>query len=324
VVLENLEEAGRELQSRVGGKRGRVDRIYSRRDFEEEFRDVLGETKFSGHDFDVLLRFLERDKEVLVYDKDTVKLRAAGEEKMITQEDATISSLKSLITDLEAQTHVLEKRVEALGVQAKEAVEKKNRVSALAALKSKKLAETTLGKRYATLSQLEEVFVKIEQAADQVELVRIMEGSTKVLAGLNKQIGGVERVDDIVEQLREQMGQINEVGDVLAEPGKEGVDESEVDDELEAMERAEKEKQEEAEQKAKEETERREAEETRKKLAELEEVERQAAKDRAAADQKSVEPQKEETRQAEKLNADLNKSMEDLRRTHLEPAQEAA
>ena len=103
---------------------------------------------------------------------------------------------KTLIKDLEMQTEVLTKKVDELAATAKDAVARKNRVSALAVLRSKKLAETTLTKRHATLAQLEEVFSKIEQAADQVELVSIMEASTRVLTGLNEEVGGVERVDD--------------------------------------------------------------------------------------------------------------------------------
>ena len=322
IMMASLEECGRLFLERVGSGRGRVERLFSRTAFEEEFRDLCGEKGLSKGDFEVLLRFLERDKEVLVFDKATVKLRAAEEEKSITQEDATIAGLKTLIAGLETQTVLLAGRIETLGQQAKAAVEKKNRVSALAALRSKKLAESTLAKRHATLSQLEETFVKIEQAVDQVELVRIMEGSTRVLAGLNKQVGGVEKVDDVVDRLREQMLQVNEVGDVLAEQGRDGIDESEVDDELEAMERAEKEKQEAEERKVKEEQDRKEAEETKKKLAELEEVERQAAKDRAVKE-KILKEQKQKDAQSESLEKDLQKSMDDLKRMNLEPAQEA-
>ena len=322
VILANLEECARSFGERTESIKGRIERIYSRRAFEEEFGDLLGEQTLSKADFEILLRFLDRDKGQLAYDGDTVKIRATGQERMIAQEDGTIASLKTLISDLGVQIGALEKRVETLGEEARLAVEKKNRVSALSALRSKKLAETHLGKRHATLAQLEEVFVKIEQAADQVELVRIMEGSTKVLAGLNKQVGGVERVDEVVDQLREQMGQVNEVGDVLAEQGRDGIDESEVDEELEAMERMEREKQDALERNIKEEQERKDTEETRKKLANLEEIESVAARHRATEKeniQKAVDAKK-----ADELENTLNKSMEDLERMKLETAQEQA
>lgn len=314
VVVSNLEEAARAFEARVVGVTGRIERVWSRQAFVREFSDLVSTaTLLTDHDFLVLLRFLERDKGLVVYDKETVKLRPDGGSAAITQEDATIASLKTLIQDLEAQVKVLESRVVELAATAKQAVERNNRVSALAALRSKKLAESTLSKRHATISQLEEVFVKIEQAADQVELVRIMEASTSVLAGLNRQVGGVERVDNVVDNLREQMGQVDEVGNVLAEQGREDVDEGEVGEELEEMERVEREKMEEVKRKEKEESEKREAEETRKRLDALEQVEQQARKEKETA---------EEEKQQDVSESGIEESIERLKRISLDPTAE--
>jgi charged multivesicular body protein 7 len=307
VLLSNLEVAGKEFEGRTKGQRSRVERIYSLSSFKETYRDLLGTRKgLSDADFEVLLRYLQRDKGVVSWVGETVKLRTPGEADVVAQEDATIASLKTLIKDLEIQTKTLEAKVDELNVTARQAVEKKNRVSALATLRSKKLAEGTLVKRHATLAQLEEVFVSIERAADQVELVHIMEGSAKVLAWLNKQVGGVERVDDVVENLREQMGQVDEVGNVIAEPGQSGVDEGEVDDELEAMEGEERRKIEEVEKKAREETERKETEETRKRLDALDEAQRQS-KEKESAETKT-ETEKE-----------VDESVKALKRMSLDP-----
>ncbi|EMR83632.1 putative snf7 family protein [Botrytis cinerea BcDW1] len=301
VILGNVEEAAKLFAGKSGAKTGRVGRIYSKRMFKEEFGNVLGEHPLSDVDMDAFLKFLTRDKKVIACDGETIKLKAPTDSKTptITQEDTSIASLKSLIADLEIQTKLFAERVDTMERTGKEAVAKKNRVSALAALRSKKSAETTLANRHATLSQLEEVLSKIEQAADQVDLVRVMESSTKVLSSLNKEIGGVERVDDVVDQLREQMGQVDEVGDVIAEPGQSNVDETEVDDELEAMEKEETRKIEEKERLVKEEKERKEAADTKRKLEELEEVERKAR-----------EAQKEEG---------VAESTQGLRRMSLEP-----
>jgi len=293
VVLSNVEAAGKEFGRRAEGVRSRTERVYSKIAFREEFGDVLREGRMlSKNDMEIFLRFLSRDKGFVAYDGETVKLKASGDKAVtrITAEDTTIASLKTLIKDLETQTTILAGRVDELGTTAKAAVSRKNRVAALAALRSKKLAETTLAKRHATLGQLEEVFSKIEQAADQVELVNIMEASSRVLSGLNKEVGGVERVDGVVDSLREQMSQVDEVGNVITEAGQAGaVDETEVDDELEAMEREEREKREAKERAEREEKEKLEAAETRRKLAALEEVEREAAKAKENVSNKSEE-----------------------------------
>lgn len=311
VVLQNLEEAGKELIRRTERKRGRVARIFSRKQF-GEFRDVLQTRDLSDRDMELLLRFLQRDKGVLVYDSQTVKLITPGDPATITQEDSTIASLKNLIQELEHQTGVLEEKVDKLAAAAREAVSRKNKVSALAALRSKKLTETTLSKRHATLAQLEEVFLKIEQASDHVELIRVMENSAQVLGKLNKEVGGVERVDEVLDDLREQMGQVDEVGNIIAEAGQgAALDEGEVDDELEQMEKEERKKVEERETK---EREKREAEETRRKLAELEEVQRQATEEAAR-----IAKEKEAQREQE----GLEDSIEGMKRMTIDPPEHA-
>jgi charged multivesicular body protein 7 len=191
------------------------------------------------------------------------------------------------MVNLGEQVESLSTKIDQLSNTAREAVAKKNRTAALAALRSKKLAETNLEKRTATLHQLEEVYTSIEQAADQVQMVKIMEGSTNVLKSLNKEVGGVDRVDDVVAELSEQMMQVGEVEQIIADAGQTtSIDEGEVDEELEAMEaeerKQEEEKKEQARKVAQEEKERVEAAETQRKLGELKTFEEASGKETAA------------------------------------------
>ncbi|EKD21682.1 uncharacterized protein L3040_004904 [Drepanopeziza brunnea f. sp. 'multigermtubi'] len=304
VLLSNVEEVGKGVVKKTEGIKGRVERIFSREAFRARYGEMARGERLSEADMDVLLRFLERDRGVLAYDGGAVKLKAPGEKMAgtITAEDTTIAGLKTLIGDLERQTGVLTTRVDELAATAKEAVGKKNRVAALAALRSKKLVETTLTKRHATLAQLEDVFSKIEQAADQVELVGIMEASTKVLTGLNKEVGGVERVDHVVDQLREQMSQVDEVGNVIAEAGQgnTAVDEEEVDGELEAMEKEERDRVE-ATERAEREKEKQETDETKRKLDALEEAERRAKETAGKKQADEAQQASEEAKSDEQL-----------------------
>lgn len=186
----------------------------------------------------------------------------------LTTQDRTIASLKTLIADLNVQTSSLNARVTDLTERAQTAVKAKNRVAALAALKSKKAAEAALSQRFETLEQVEGVYGKIEQAADQVALVRVMEASTGVLRNLHAQVGGVDRVEDIVEGLRDEMGKVDEIGQVMEEAGRGDtvVDEEAIDEEFEALERQDRQEREE-----------REAEQTLRRLAELGEAKGQEA-----------------------------------------------
>src|SRR5437773_9601801 len=88
-----------------------------------------------------------------------------------------------------------------------------------------------------------------------------MEASTSVLRALHAQVGGVEKVADVVDGLREEMVKVDEIGNVIGETGP-VIDEEELDDELLAIESQERLVRE-----------AREAEATKQRLAELEMLE---------------------------------------------------
>lgn len=269
-MIANLEAASKAVVENTAPLTSRFERTFSRVQFQTELRDsILKGQQLSAMDMEVLLKFMSRDQGVLLYDGKTIKIKTPGStETAITAEDETIASLKELTEYLEHQTSVLEKKIDELTITAKEAVVKKNRVSAMAALKSKKLAETSLQTRFATLNQLQSVASKIEQASDNVQLVKVMGASADVLKGLHAQVGGAEGVEEVVDRMREQMAQADEVSSILNESGP-VIDQGELDDELDAM-LLEERKEEEALERARKEAERKkEAEETAKRLAEL-------------------------------------------------------
>jgi charged multivesicular body protein 7 len=279
VVVANVEEAGKAFGERNGAAaatHSRLERTFSKSHFYRTFNDQLLDGKqISETDMEVLLKFLSRDKGLILYDGSTVKIKAPGvqEAAAITDEDVSIAQLKELLASLTHQTVLLGKRLEELTATAKQAVAKNNRVAAMAALKSRKLTESTLERRFATVNQLEEVAAKIEQASDNVQLVRVMESSGEALRSLYAQTGGVERVDEVVGRLREQMAATDEVGSILAESaGTEVVDEAEIEDEMAALELEERRKVEEAERAVREAEQAREAEETRRRLEAVEKV----------------------------------------------------
>ncbi|KAI2614212.1 Snf7-domain-containing protein [Hypoxylon fragiforme] len=269
VVLQNLEHAAKSFSEATADRTSPFERTFSNTHFQRTFAEgILDKNgRLSETDLNVLVTFLSRDKQVLATDGNTIKIRTSqGEDGVITEEDSAIASLKELMEDLTHQTEVLSRRVDELNLAAQDAVRRKNRVAALAALKSKKLAETNLSRRHATLNQLEDVAAKIEQAADNVQLVKVMQSSTTALRNLNAQVGGADKVDEVLENLREQMGEVDEVGNIIAEAGPGAtIDEDEVDEELEAMLADERKKEDEAQQE-------KDAEETRRKLAELEKL----------------------------------------------------
>ena len=282
VLVEPLEKlAAQVLGAQKKWGQNLTNRIVDRDEFMKNVAKIR-DASFSEDDVHILLRYLERDKQVLSFDdkvcgphpsccraarltllSQIVKFKSSSSvtPEPITTQDTDIASLKSLISALTARCSMLTDRITTLAAKASSSVKAGNRVSALCALRSKKLAEKNLQQRSDTLHQLEEVYTRIEQAVDQIDIVKAMEASAGVLKSLNREVGGVEHAEDVVERLQDEMGKVDEVGRVLEEPLGTGaaVDEGEIDDELEAMEQEEK-----------REREKREAEATWKKLQELE------------------------------------------------------
>jgi charged multivesicular body protein 7 len=321
VVLSNVEAAAKSFADKTSPLTTRFERTFSKTQFSKTFADQLVDGKtLSGTDLDVLLRFLARDKNLVLYDGKTVKIRAStDQDQSITEEDASIAQLKELLSYLTRQTAALSTRIDELGETAKQAVAKKNRVAALAALKSKKVAESTLSARFNTLSQLEETANKIQQAADNVALVRVMESSGEALRRLNAAVGGAEGVEGVVERLRSQMDTADEVNSILADAETAGgvvVDEGEVDEELAAIE---------SEERAKEEAERKKVEEEKRKVDE----ERRRERERVEAEEtrrrlEAVGPVPAERKEADKekdeaeVEAEAAETTEELSRMTLE------
>ncbi|PNY23500.1 Uncharacterized protein TCAP_06564, partial [Tolypocladium capitatum] len=284
VMVENVDAASKGLARRMADKTSRLDRIFTKSQFRAAFAsDPTSIRQLSETDVDVLLTFLARDKHTIEYDGHTIRVRAAGEQGGITEEDTAIASIKELTARLRRQTDLLNSRIDELTNEAKSAVVRKSRVTALAALKSKKLAESSLSQRFATLNQLEEVAARIEQASDQVQLVKILESSAGVLRNLNSQVGGAARVDSVMHRLREQVNDTDEVTAILAERLGAAVDEDEIDEELEALEREERDKEKEAQRSKAEAEAEAEAAKAKEELDSLPSVPVEAAPDRESA-----------------------------------------
>ncbi|KAI9675173.1 MAG: hypothetical protein M1829_003533 [Trizodia sp. TS-e1964] len=248
VVMANVEAASKNVLARISGLgSSTVDRIFSKEGFTSTFSSCISNntTPPSKTDIDVLLKYLARDKKQIAYDGEarllfsTIKFPTLTSPSLsITQHDTSIASLNLLITSLTSQTAALNTRITALTNHARSAITQHNRSSALAALRAKTLAEATLTQRSATLVQLESVAAQISQAADQVQVLRVLRASTGVLQGLNRQASALN-VEETVAELREEMEAVKEMGGVLNEVGREGVDEASIEEELRLLEEQE-------------------------------------------------------------------------------------
>jgi charged multivesicular body protein 7 len=289
VVLNNVEVAGDEIVKKMQEHTSTADRVLSRRDFLQRFSNALNPSaSLTNNDLNILLVFLSRDKQVISYDAQTIKFKPEHEAAPlpITQEDSAIANLRDTLANINAQIPPLMEKITAADAAAREAVGAKQMIRAKAALRSKKLAETALAHRSDVALQLEGVYAQLQQAADQVEIVAAMRAGATALKGLNEKVGGAEGVQGVVDAVNEQMTTTEEISNIINESSG-AVDEVEIDDEFEALEKAEKEEQE-----------RKEAAKTAARLAELEEAEKKQREAESARTKSEAEKTEEKVEEA--------------------------
>lgn len=140
------------------------------------------------------------------------------------------------MAELTPQTELLKFQIAMLKSQAQAAMKNQDRPEALRVLRLKKLRESTLAQRQETLSTLEEIYSKIEQAVDHVSIVRVMEASTGVLRHLNLQAGKTESLQSMVEELLNEMNKVDDVSKLIEVAGNNSVvDDAALDEELKSL-----------------------------------------------------------------------------------------
>jgi charged multivesicular body protein 7 len=272
VVLKNTEVAAEAIFKKMQEHVSNADRVLSRADFLKRFATILNPAApLTPTDVDILLIHLARDRQAISYNAQAIKFRSVHESmpEAITQEDEAIVNLRDTLANINAQIPPLMEKIVLAEAAAREAVAAKHMVQAKAALRSKKLAETALAQRTDIAIQLEGVYAQLQQAADQVGIVEAMRAGADALKSLNEKVGGAEGVQGVVDAVNEQMTTTDEIANIIGEPSQ-PLDEMEIDDEFEALEKVEREKQDMID-----------AAKTAERLAQLEEAE-QKQKDKEA------------------------------------------
>lgn len=158
----------------------------------------------------------------------------------ITPKDTEVASVQSLLLDLNKQVDQITQKIDTLSQEARGAVMAKNKANALKTLRSRKLHEELLLRRSGTLAQVEAAYSNIQGAADHVEAVNAMKATTSILRTLTAETGGVDVVERVIEMLDHETSKVEEVGTMLGEAGHGGyvINDGEIDEELEALEKA--------------------------------------------------------------------------------------
>ncbi|GHJ84560.1 hypothetical protein NliqN6_0962 [Naganishia liquefaciens] len=202
----------------------------------------------SLRDARVLLKYLQRDKHLLVGDTsgevckivlDTAEYASAS----ITEADKGTVAILSTLDKLDRQIEEVSKEITAAQTKAAHHLNLKQKNVALSYLRSKKQLETVLDKRVGAAEQLRSVLRGIENAHGNVEIMRAYETSTATLKDvLSHPSLQRDHIDTTMDALAETMADQQEIDDAIQSGGQLAVsasgfeaDEDELARELEGL-----------------------------------------------------------------------------------------
>jgi len=151
-----------------------------------------------------------------------------------------IEKLRDAAKNLETRNAYLETKIAKETKEATELKRKGNKSGALLALKRRQLHQNEIRTNYGIMGNLETQVASIEAAATQlIALTAIMHG-TQAMQQMNR-TADIDKVEDILESIQEQMQLSEEIGNTLSTPMAGGADISDLERELDDLDVGEEE-----------------------------------------------------------------------------------
>ncbi|KAF9454637.1 hypothetical protein P691DRAFT_754563 [Macrolepiota fuliginosa MF-IS2] len=246
VFVEHVERAADAVLSLQESKTtGPADALYTLDGFRKSFASVFDASNDSLHEVDtrIILKYLERERRVLVLDTEVVKFidsTTPHDERIITTVDRGILELKSAISNMQRQVDGIHRKMDEYTNKATTALQQKWKSLALSYLKSRKQLEDLRNKRLVSLSTLESTMLSIETAAGDIQIMKTYETSTATLrAVLSHPSLQRENIDKTMDALAEANQDAREIDNVFRTDGDVAVgvdnDDDDIEEELQAL-----------------------------------------------------------------------------------------
>uniref|UniRef100_A0A7S2XMK9 Uncharacterized protein n=1 Tax=Attheya septentrionalis TaxID=420275 RepID=A0A7S2XMK9_9STRA len=129
---------------------------------------------------------------------------------------AVVTLRQSIKTQEKREEH-LQRKVDAMVAEAKAKMAKKDKKGALFSLKRKKLYEQEIDKIQNVKMTLETQVMNIESASQNAETFKAMATGTQTMKNIRNDVG-VEKVDDMMDDIKEEMEMANEISNAIAQP----------------------------------------------------------------------------------------------------------
>jgi len=161
-----------------------------------------------------------------------------GKKKTAPSPKESISKLRETVDMLEKRELFLQKKCDQQTTEAKKFMQQKNKRAALMCLKRKKTYEAQIEKLAGARMTIETQVMTLEGANVNLEAMNAMKMGAASMKTIHRDMN-IDRVDDTMEEIREQMDIANEISDAISQPlGGEVYDEDDLLSELEELEQS--------------------------------------------------------------------------------------
>lgn len=149
--------------------------------------------------------------------KPAASTTASGSSGGATDPQTTIVKLREAISTQEKREEHIQRKMDGMVKEAKEKMAKKDKKGAMYALKRKKLYEQELDKIQNVKMTLETQVFNLESASQNANTFQAMKSGTTAMKKIRQDVG-IEKVDDMMDDIREEMEMANEISDAIAQP----------------------------------------------------------------------------------------------------------
>jgi len=158
-----------------------------------------------------------------------------GKKKQAPNPKESIAKLRETLEMLEKRESFLQKKIDGQVVEAKKFMAAKNKRAALMCLKRKKTYEVQLEKLSGARMTIETQVMTLEGATVNLETMNAMKTGAAAMKSIHKDLD-INKVDDTMDEIREQMDLTNEITEGIAQPLGEPIDDDDLLAELDQLE----------------------------------------------------------------------------------------
>jgi len=149
-------------------------------------------------------------------------------------QDAIIR-LRTAVETQEKRENHLQKKIDGMVIEAKEKMARNDKKGAMFALKRKKMYEGEMEKIANVKMTLETQVMNLESAAQNADTFNAMKSGTNTMKKIRTDLG-IDKVDDLMDDIREEMDTAKDISDAMAQPIDGMYDEDELLGELAELE----------------------------------------------------------------------------------------